>query len=106
LYDIGTERPAKRSLAEKDHAIQAFVFYRTHEPLRERITVGRSHWASNWLHALSIQMPSKTLRQPYPLFVGEPKPLSFELLLEYTVLFDEIVYDRLLVAVKPAGQGN
>jgi len=32
--------------------------------------------------------------------------LSFELLLENTVLFDEIVDDRLLVAVKPAGQGN
>jgi hypothetical protein len=27
-------------------------------------------------------------------------------LLENTVLFDEIVDDRLLVAVKPAGQGN
>jgi len=42
--------------------------------------------------------------QAYPLFVSEPKPLSFELLLEHTVLFDEIIDDRLLLAVKPAGQ--
>ena len=41
--------------------------------------------------------------QPYPLFVGNPKPLCFELLLENTVLFDEIVDHRLLVAVKPTG---
>jgi hypothetical protein len=41
--------------------------------------------------------------QPYALFVGRPKPLSFELLLEYTVLFDEIIDHRLLVAVKPTG---
>jgi hypothetical protein len=41
--------------------------------------------------------------QPYPLFVGKPKPLSFELLLENTVLFDEIVDHRLLAAVKPTG---
>jgi hypothetical protein len=34
------------------------------------------------------------------------KPLSFELLLEHTVLFDEIIDDRLLLAAKPAGQGN
>jgi len=38
--------------------------------------------------------------------VGEAKPLSFELLLENTVLFDEIIDDHLLLAVKPAGQGN
>ncbi|MEN8206773.1 MAG: hypothetical protein ABFS24_12290 [Pseudomonadota bacterium] len=44
--------------------------------------------------------------QSYPLFIGESKPLSFELILENTVLFDEIVDDRLLLAVKPAGQGN
>jgi hypothetical protein len=44
--------------------------------------------------------------QSHPLFIGEPKPLSFELLLENTVLLDEIVDDCLLVAVKPAGQGN
>ena len=43
-------------------------------------------------------------RCAYPLFIGEPKPLSFELLLEHTVLFDEIIDDRLLLAVKPAGQ--
>ena len=42
----------------------------------------------------------------YPLFVGEPKPMSFELLFENTVLPDQIVDDRLLVAFKPAGQGN
>jgi len=34
--------------------------------------------------------------------VGESKPLSFELILEYTVLFDEILDDRLLLAAKPA----
>ena len=39
--------------------------------------------------------------QSYPLFVGEPKPLSFELLLENTVLFYKIIDDCLLVAVKP-----
>jgi hypothetical protein len=42
--------------------------------------------------------------QSYPLFVGEPKPLPFELILENTALFYKIVDDRLLVAVKPAGQ--
>ena len=41
-----------------------------------------------------------------PLFVGEPKALSFELLLENSVLFHEIVDDRLLLAVKPACQGD
>ena len=40
----------------------------------------------------------------YPLFIGEPKPLSFELLLEHTVLFDKIIDERLLLAVMPAGQ--
>ena len=44
--------------------------------------------------------------QSYPLFVGEPKPLSFELLLEDTVLFDEIINDHLLLAVKLAYQGD
>jgi len=44
--------------------------------------------------------------QSYPLFVGEQKPLSFELILEHTVLFDETIDDRLLLAVKPAGQSN
>ena len=58
MYDIGSERPEKRSLAEKDHAMQAFVFYRTQKPFRECITVGRSHRASNRLHALSIQVVS------------------------------------------------
>jgi len=41
----------------------------------------------------------------YPLPISEPKPLSFELILENTVLFDEIVNDRLLMAVKPTGLG-
>ena len=40
------------------------------------------------------------------MFVGEPKPLSYKLLLENTVSFDEIVDDRLLVVVKPTGQHN
>ena len=44
--------------------------------------------------------------QSYPLFVGEPKPLSFELLFENTVLFNEIVDEHLLVTVKPTGQGD
>jgi len=44
--------------------------------------------------------------QSYPLFVGESKPLSFELILEYTVLLYKIVDHCLLLAVKPAGQGN
>jgi hypothetical protein len=42
----------------------------------------------------------------HPLFVSEPKPLSFELLLEHRVLFDEIVDDRLVVAVKRTDQDN
>ncbi|MEN8107364.1 MAG: hypothetical protein ABFS22_05090 [Pseudomonadota bacterium] len=42
----------------------------------------------------------------WPIFICEPKPLSIELILENTVLFDEIIDDRLLVAVKPAGQDN
>jgi len=41
-----------------------------------------------------------------PLFIGEPKPLPFELILKNTVLFDETAGDGLLMAVKPAGQGN
>ena len=39
--------------------------------------------------------------QSYPLFIGETKPLSFELLLAHTVLFDAVVDDHLLVAVEP-----
>ena len=41
-----------------------------------------------------------------PLFIGEPKPLSFELILKNTALSDETAGDGLLMAVKPAGQGN
>ena len=37
---------------------------------------------------------------------GEPKPLSFELILEYTVLLYKIVDHCLLLAVKPAGQAG
>ena len=44
--------------------------------------------------------------QSYPLFVGEPKSLSSELLLEHTVLLDEIIDDHLLLAVESAGQGD
>ena len=44
--------------------------------------------------------------QSHPLFVREPKSLSSELFLEYTVLLDEIIDDHLLLAVKPAGQRN
>lgn len=42
----------------------------------------------------------------HPLFVGKPEPLSFELLLENTVLCDEIIDDHLLLSVRPAGQGD
>ena len=38
-----------------------------------------------------------------PLFIVEPKPLPFELQ-EHDSLFNEIVGDHLLMAVKPAGQ--
>ena len=44
--------------------------------------------------------------ESYPLFVSEPKPLASELVLENTVLRDELVDERLLIAVKPAGQGD
>ena len=37
---------------------------------------------------------------------SQPHPLSFKLLFENTVLFDERVDDRLLVAVKLTGQGD
>ena len=37
--------------------------------------------------------------QAYPLFVRESKPVSFELVLELAILFDEIVDDH------PAGGG-
>jgi hypothetical protein len=44
--------------------------------------------------------------QSYPLFVGEPKPMSLELIFQSTILFDEIVDDCLLVTIKPAGQSE
>ena len=44
--------------------------------------------------------------QSFPLFIGEPKPLSLELIFQNTVFFDEIVDDCLLVAIKPAGQSD
>jgi len=44
--------------------------------------------------------------QSFPLFIGEPKALSIMLILENTVFFDQIIDDRLLVAVKPTGQGD
>jgi hypothetical protein len=62
MYDIGSERPAKRSLAEKNQTIQAFLFYRTHKPFCECITIGRPNWTANWLHALSIQVVSEIIR--------------------------------------------
>jgi len=40
----------------------------------------------------------------YPLLVGEPKPLSLELIFQNTIFFDEIVDDCLLVSIKPTGQ--
>ena len=53
--------------------------------------------------ALPLARQSSTL---LPLFIGEPKPLSFELILKNTALFDEIAGDRLLMAVQPAGPGD
>ena len=44
--------------------------------------------------------------QSYPLFIGESKTLSIELILEDTVFFNQIVDNGLLVAVKPPGQGD
>ncbi|MCP4333583.1 MAG: hypothetical protein GY785_13075 [Gammaproteobacteria bacterium] len=44
--------------------------------------------------------------QSYPLFVGEPKPLSLELIFQNPVFFDEIVDDCFLVTIKPAGQSE
>ena len=78
--------------------------------LRDELTVpGKQGIRSNKRFEFIKQPAAKDFGfhgQSYPLFVGEPKPLSFELLLENTVLFDEIVDDRLLLSVKPAGQGN
>gem|GEM_PF-5524113 len=48
--------------AEKNHAIQTFVFYRTHNSFCECITVGRSRRASNRLHSLSTQIPPEIFR--------------------------------------------
>ena len=42
----------------------------------------------------------------WPLFIAEPKPLSFELILKKTALLDETASDGLLMAVTLAGQGN
>ncbi len=44
--------------------------------------------------------------QSYPLFAGEPKPLSFELILQNTVFFDEIITHCLLVTLESASQGD
>ena len=44
--------------------------------------------------------------QPYPLRIGESKPLPLQLLLEHRVLLDKIVDDRLLVPTEPGGQGD
>lgn len=44
--------------------------------------------------------------QSHPLFVGEQKSPSSELLLEDAVLLDEIIDDHLLLAVEPAGQSD
>ena len=40
------------------------------------------------------------------LIVGELKPLSFELILEDSILFHEIVNDRLLMAIKSSGKSD
>jgi hypothetical protein len=62
MYNIFFECPAKGCLAEKNHAIQALVFYRAHKSFCKCITVRRSRGASNRLHALSNQMPPEICR--------------------------------------------
>ena len=49
--------------------------------------------------------PSAFSRKSPPFYVCELTPLSFKLILKNTALFYKIVDDRLLLAVKPAGQG-
>jgi len=58
---ILSECTTKRCLAEKNHAIQAFVFYRTHKPFCECVTIRRPNRTPHWLHALSIQIVSEIL---------------------------------------------
>ena len=40
------------------------------------------------------------------VIVGQPKPPSLELLLQYAVLFDEILEDLLLMAIHPTAHGQ
>ena len=50
--------------------------------------------------------PSAFSRKSPPFYVCELTPLSFKLILKNTALFYKIVDDRLLLAVKSAGQGT
>ncbi|MEN8106702.1 MAG: hypothetical protein ABFS22_01705 [Pseudomonadota bacterium] len=88
----------------------ADIFFPIGPLLRDELTVpGKQGIRSNKRFEFIKQPATKDFGfhgQSYPLFVGEPKPLPFELILENTVLFYKIVDDPLLVAVKPAGQGN
>jgi hypothetical protein len=61
MCNILSECSTKRCLTKENHAIQAFVFYRTHKPFCKNVTVGRSHRVSNRLHALSFQIVSELL---------------------------------------------
>ncbi len=44
--------------------------------------------------------------QSCPLFIDESKTLAIKLILENTVFFDQIVDDRLLLAVKSTGESD
>jgi hypothetical protein len=45
-HEVG-ERPPKMAFTERDHAIEAFLSHRAHEPLRMRIVVRRQERCAN-----------------------------------------------------------
>ncbi len=61
MHNILPECPTKGCPPEKNHAIQAFVFYGTHKPFCKCITIRRPNWTANWLHALATQLVSELL---------------------------------------------
>jgi len=83
MYNIFSECPSKGCLAEKNHAIQAFLFYRTYKPFRKCVPVWCSRRASNWLHALSIQIVSEIIVYVMVAIIKKPLNLSTDL---YTIL--------------------
>jgi hypothetical protein len=67
----------------------------------------RSRTSGEYLVVLFITPSSQEMESPVnPGRFSKSKPLSFEFILEKTVLFDEIINDRLLLAVEPAGQSD